>query len=122
MTGMEFLERSRGINNKISRHLMLHKEWVEIYDQVKGTPSETVISKVLESYAKTLDDLCFIKQSTLIVIAPVLDEDEYKVIKFCVFDDCPEEFMEDAFNGDKNYVDECYISAMEKIEKIFPKK
>ena len=23
-------------------------------------------------------------------------EDEYKVIKFCVFDDCPEEFMEDA--------------------------
>jgi hypothetical protein len=122
MKAKEFLERARGINNKINRHLELHKEWVDIYEKVKGTPSEKVVEKYLEGYAKALDDLCFIKHSTLLVIMPVLDEDEYKVIKFCIFEDCPEEFMEDAFNGDKNYADECYSSAIEKIEKKFEEK
>lgn len=122
MTGKDFLERARGINVKISRHLQMHKEWVELHEQVKGTPSENVVDKYLSVCSKTLDDLCFIKHSTQVVIMPVLDEDEYKIIKFCIFDNCPEEFKEDVFDGDKNYADECYSSAIDKIEKKFQEK
>lgn len=122
MTGREFLERARGINNHIQRHLELHKEWVNLAEQVKGTPSEDVVDKYLKGYAKGLDDLCFIKHSAQLILVPALDEDEYKVMEYCFFDNLPEEFIGDIFDGDYQYAEDCYNSAVKKIEEIFAKK